>query len=130
MTENWLSGICKYTGPGYDLPLGGYSMIPNWGPEKLARSWTVLDAESDVGSVEKRTSELMADDIIIGVTMNTNSIETIVAMYGRGFYQIREANGNALMTLDQWQEKFGTNGLGLVAIRNIRRKLSGAGIHF
>ena len=105
-------------------------MIPNWGPEKLAKSWTVLDAESDEGFVEKKTSELMADDIIIGVTMNTKSIEMIVAMYGRGFYQIREANGSALMTLDQWQEKFGTNGLGLAAIRNIRRKLSGGGIHF
>ena len=46
------------------------------------------------------------------------------------FYQVRDANGGPLMTLDKWQAKFHSNALGLVAIRNMRLKLSGGGVHF
>ena len=123
--ENWLDGICDYTGPGYDLPVGGYCKIPNWFPEMMVRTWSVLDVMKDEGFDEKPTSELKPGDIIIGATFNKNALQKIVDIYGRNFYQIREANGEALMTLDQWQAKYGSNGLGLVAIRNIRRKLGG-----
>ena len=132
--ENWLDGLCHYSGPGHDLPVGGYCKIVKsgapWGPELLARSWTVSDASTDEGIATKTTKELTADDIIIGVTLNPKTIAAIVATYGRDFYQIREANGGQFMTLDQWQTMFGTNGLGLVAMRNMRKKLSGGGVHF
>ena len=128
--NDWLDGLCDYSGPGADLPVGGYSKIPGWFPEKIAKTWTVEAPETDEGFAEKKTSELKAEDIIIGVTLNPNTLAKIVEMYGRDFYQIREANGTALMTLDQWQAQFGSNGLGLVAIRNMRRKLNGGGVHF
>lgn len=128
--NDWLDGICDYNGPGADLPVGGYSKIPGWAPEKVAQRWIVLDADIDEGFVEKKTSELDKEDIIIGVRLNANSLAKIADMYGRDFYQIREANGMALMTLDQWHERFGSNGLGLVAIRNMRQHLNGGGIHF
>ncbi len=130
MTEDWLDGICTYTGPGADLPVGGYSKIPGWYPEKIAKSWTVLDAESEEGIKEKKTSELTKDDIIIGVTLNPKTLAAIVKTYGKDFYKIREANGTEFMTLDEWQERYGSNGLGLVAIRNMQKKLSGAGVRF
>lgn len=130
LEENWLDGICNYSGPGADLPIGGYSKISGWFPEKVAKSWTVMDAESEEGVKEKKTKELAKDDIIIGVTLNQKTLAAIASTYGRDFYQIKEANGNALMTLDQWQERFKSNGLGLVAIRNMRTKLMGAGVHF
>lgn len=128
--ENWLEGICTYTGTGADLPTGGYSKIPGWYPEKIVKSWTVIDVNSDEGDIaEKKTKELARGDIIIGATMNTKTLAAIVSTYGPEFYTIRDANGNNLMSLDQWQEQYHSNGLGLVAIRNMRRKLNGGGVH-
>jgi hypothetical protein len=128
--EDWLDGICTYTGPGADLPTGGYSKIPGWFPEKIVMSWTVVDSTSEVGDIaEKKSKDLLKDDIIIGMTMNPTTIKAIVATYGKDFYLITDANDNQ-MTLDDWQAQYGTNGLGLVAIRNMRLKLSGGGVHF
>ena len=53
--ENWLDGICNYTGPDAKLPLGGYTKISGWAPENLVKTWSVLDAEADEGFSEKRT---------------------------------------------------------------------------
>jgi hypothetical protein len=129
--NDWLSGICTYFGPGSDLPVGGFCKIPGWKPDQIAQFWVVQDAMSDDGSIiNKKTKELLKDDIIIGVQLNANTLNAIVASYGRDFFQIREANGGPLLTLDNWQELFGSNGLGLVALRNIRRKINGGGIHF
>jgi len=122
--ENWLDGLCEYTGPGHDLPTGGYSKIPNWAPEKIVSTWMTADGS------EKKSDELTKDDVIVGATFNQKTLDAIVATYGKDFYQIREANGGPMMTLDQWQIKYGTNGLGLVAIRNMRTKLVGPGVHF
>jgi hypothetical protein len=130
MSENWLDGICTYTGPGTDLPIGGYSKIPGWSPEKIAKSWIVIDAESEEGITEKKTHELAKEDIIIGVMLNPKTLGAIVKTYGKDFYKIKEADGIEFMTLDEWQERYGSNGLGLVAIRNMQRKLSGAGVRF
>lgn len=127
---NWLKGLCRYDGPASELPLGGYTKISNWKPELLVRTWTVLDVDSEEGYVEKKTSELKKTDIIIGLTMNVKSLEKIVEIYGKDFYQIRDANGGPLMTLDKWQAKYNSNGLGLVAIRNQLYKLHGGGVHF
>jgi len=126
--EDWLSGICDYDGPEDDLPAGGHAKIPGWEPEKVAKVWVVMDAESEEGIREKKTAELTADDIIIGVRLNPKTLSYIYKQYGPRFYLLRDANGEAWMTPDQWQAKFKTNGLGLVAMRNMRRKLSGGGI--
>lgn len=125
--ENWLDGLCHYSGPGHDLPLGGFSKIPHFKPESLVQSWLVV---ADGETVSKKTKELTPTDIILGVTMAPEALKSLVATYGEDFYQIREANGGPLMTLAQWQTEFGTNGLGLVAIRNMRLKLAGPGVHF
>jgi hypothetical protein len=78
---------------------------------------------------EKKTGDLTKDDVVIGAVFNQKALNNIVSTYGKDFYQIREANGGPLMTLDQWQIKYNTNGLGLVAIRNMRMKLVGPGVH-
>ncbi len=121
--ENWLVGVCQYTGQGAELPLGGFSKISGWEPQMLVKTWTVIDAEADEGFAEKKTSELRATDLIIGCTMNTKSLEKIVETYGKDFYQVKNANGGPLMTLDKWQAKYHSNGLGLIAIRNMNIKL-------
>lgn len=118
--ENWLSGICTYTGPGFDLPLGGTSLIPDWFPEKIAKTWDVIGEDGDI--IEKKTKELVKGDIITGVKMNTKTLAAIVSTYGPKFYTITDANANH-MSLDEWQARYHSNGLGLVAIRNMRKKL-------
>jgi len=115
--------ICHYDGPGSDLPLGGYSYFPGWGPERAAKRWLVADPETEAGTRQKKTSELGPDDIIIGVELHPGVISAMVATYGPGFYQIREANGGPLLTAAQWKEQFGTDGMALVAIRNMRKLL-------
>ena len=93
-------------------------------PEAIVAAWMTADG------TEKKTDELTKDDVIIGVTFNQKALEAIVSTYGKDFFQLREANGGPMLTLDQWQTKYGTNGLGLVAIRNMRMKLAGPGVHF
>lgn len=116
-------GICHYSGPGSDLPVGGYSHIPGWGPERAAKRWIVADPETEEGTRQKKTSELAADDIIIGVELHPGVISAMIETYGPGFYKLREANGGPLLTAGQWREQFGTDGLALVAIRNMRKIL-------
>ena len=116
-------GICHYSGPGSDLPVGGYSHIPGWGPERAAKCWLIADPETDEGTRQKKTSELAADDIIIGVELHPGVISAMIETYGPGFYKLREANGGPLLTAGQWREQFGTDGLALVAIRNMRKIL-------
>lgn len=128
--ENWLNGICTYNGPEADLPLGGHSKIPGWYPEKVARSWIVMDAESEEGTATKKTSELKPDDLIIGVNLNPKTLAAIYSSYGPNFYLIKAANAGPWMTPDEWQKAHGTNGLGLVAMRNMRYKISGGGVRF
>lgn len=123
--ENWLDGLCHYTGEGYDLPLGGYSKIPNWQPIDIVKRWEILDAESDEGVNWVTKADLKPTDILIGCEQNTNSINAIVDTYGRDFYLVRDANG-VQHTLDEWQSIYHTNGLGLVAIRQMRDQLAGS----
>lgn len=118
-------GICHYDGPEADLPLGGYTKVPGWGPEKAAKKWIVADPEADLGYSEKKTKELSPDDIIIGVELNQALLEQLIKTYGPKFYLIREANGGPFLSLAEWQTHFGTDGFGLVAIRNMRQILAG-----
>lgn len=132
MSENWLDGICTYEGPEAGLPVGGYSKIPGWFPEKVAKSWIVMDAESEEGVATRKASELTKDDIILGVNLNPKTLAAIYSSYGPNFYLIKAANGGAWLTPDQWAEAHPDmpNGLGLVAMRNMRQKITGGGVHF
>lgn len=131
--RDYLNDLCEYKGPGSDLPRGGYSALPNWGPEKLAKSWTILDAESEAGIAELTTKQLKMqyeDDpslTILGVTLNANSLNYIIdkSPYKENFFKISDANGGPLMNLDEWYNKYHSNGLALVAIRNMRQILKG-----
>jgi hypothetical protein len=122
--EAWLSGICEFTGPESKLPTGGQSAIPGWEPIKIAKRWEVLAAETDEGVAWKKAVELNKDDVIIGVEMNENSIKAAQASYPDTFYLLRDAN-NHLMSLEAWYKTFGTNGLGLMAMRQMRDRLNG-----
>lgn len=123
--ESQPGGICHYDGPEAALPVGGYSYMSGWGPELAAKLWIVASAEAESGMAEKRTKDLSTTDFIIGVELNTALLAEISKTYGPKFYLLREANGGPLMTATEWTSQFGTDGLALVAIRNMRQRLAG-----
>ena len=114
----WLECI-PWDGLEASLPLGGKLKVPGLTPERFVKAWIVLDAASDEGSREVPTYQLSSDDIIIGCVMNQKSLAKVAASYGPDFVQIKEANGK-LLSWQEWQSKYGTDGLALWAVRNKR----------
>lgn len=113
----WLECI-PWDGMEKSLPLGGKLKVPGLTPEKLVRAWEVLDAEADEGTRKVKTADLKPDDIIIGAEMSKPALARLAASYG-DFVQIKEANG-VLLSWQEWQAKYGTDGLALWAIRDRR----------
>jgi hypothetical protein len=101
------------------LPLGGSFKVPGMTPEKLVKSWEVLDAEAEEGSRKVKTVDLKPGDIIIGAEMNRAALAKLAATFGPDFVAIRKASGG-LVTWQAWYEEFHTDGLALWAIRNKR----------
>lgn len=123
LEKEWLSGICEYNGMESTLPIGGISKIPDWYPEnEIVKRWWVGAPEEETGYIEKKASELKKTDTIIGAILNVNTIKQTALTYGERFYKITDAN-NEIHTPKQWARKYGTNGLGLIAIRNMRKRL-------
>jgi hypothetical protein len=105
------------------LPLGGKLLVPGLSPEKLVKAWEVLDAESEEGSRKVKAVDLKPEDIIIGCEMNRAALARLATSYGPGFVQIKQADGS-LLSWQEWQAKYGTDGLALWAIRNKRNGYS------
>ena len=114
----WLECI-PWDGMEKSLPLGGKLKVPGLTPEKLVRAWVILDAEAEEGFRQIKTADLKPDDIIIGAEMSKPALARLAASYGPDFVQIKEANG-VLLSWQEWQEKYGTDGLALWAVRNKR----------
>ena len=114
----WLECI-PWDGMEKSLPLGGKLKVPGLTPEKLVRAWVVLDAEAEEGFRQVKTADLKPDDIIIGAEMSKPALARLAASYGPDFVQIKEANG-VLLSWQEWQAKYGTDGLALWAIRDRR----------
>lgn len=113
----WLTnnGICHFDGPEANLPLGGYTNVPGWGPEKAAKRWEVDAPETDEGKIFKKTEDLILSDFITGVELNEKTLKGHV-------YKIRDANGGPLRNPVRNKSK---DELALVAIRNMRQVLRG-----
>lgn len=118
MGDEWLECV-PWDGLEASLPLGGKLKIPGLTPEKLVRAWEVLDAEAEEGCKTVKTADLKPNDIIIGAQMSKPALARLAASYGPDFVQIKEANGK-LLSWQEWQSKYGTDGLALWAIRNKR----------
>lgn len=120
--EEWLPCV-PWTGEEKDLPRGGYSKVPKLLPESLVNRWEVLDAEAEDGSRLVKKADLKPGDLIIGAKMNQKSIERLEANYGPRFMVLAEADAQmetAMLTREAWREKYGTDGLALWALRNVR----------
>lgn len=101
------------------LPKGGHSHIPGWGPEQAAIVWIVnINGEQ----VEKATDDLLPNDVIMGVQLDPVILASHEEARGPNFYLIKSADGGPWLNPATWKEKYGSNGLELVAMRNIKEK--------
>ena len=122
MTEavgNWLECL-PWNGQEASLPAGGNVMIPGLSFRKLVYRVELLDAESEEGVKWVKQAEIVPDDLIIGTKLNENSIKAIEANYGPDWIRIADPNGGKQMSRAAWRDKFGTDGLNLLAIRDLR----------
>jgi hypothetical protein len=121
---NWLECL-PWDGQEKSLPLGYTTMVPGLGVSKFIKRVEVLDAEEDAGYREIKPSELKPDDIIVGAVINENSTKKVADTYGGDWIRLKEANSGKSLNRLQWQEKFGTDGLELLAIKELRGKQAG-----
>ena len=116
---NWLECL-PWNGQEASLPAGGNVMIPGLSFRKLVYRVQILDAELEEGFSWVKQAELTPEDLIIGTKLNENSIKAIESNYGSDWIRIADPNGGKQMSRLAWREKFGTDGLNLLAIRDLR----------
>jgi hypothetical protein len=116
---NWLECL-PWNGQEASLPAGGNVQIPGLSFRKLVYRVQLLDAESEEGYRWVKQAEITPEDLIIGTKLNENSIKAIEQNYGPDWIRIADPNGGKQMSRQAWRDKFGTDGLNLLAIRDLR----------
>lgn len=115
---NWLECL-PWDGDEKSLPLGGEIRAAGLTPERLVYRWIVADPESEEGSrLIPPSAQIGSSDVIIGAVMNEKLIATLVSMYGERFALITDPSTGKKLTRREWYEKYGTDGLALLAVRN------------
>lgn len=120
--DGWLECV-PWTGQEKDLPAGYTVKVPGLDPMKFVQKVELLDAEVDEGSRFVKVNELKKGDIIIGAKLNENSIKRVEANYGPDWCRLKSANGGKNFNRYEWREAFGTDGLALLAVRNLRARV-------
>lgn len=119
--ENWLECI-PWSGEGDDLPVG-LSGMPGVLAWKLVKAVVILDAESDEGTKQVKVSEYDKNTMdIIDVVINANSYNAVLKQHKKGFTFITPTG--AKMSREQWRDKFGTDALHLMAIRELMQGMN------
>lgn len=116
---NWLPCL-PWEGQEKSLPAGGNVTIPGLQFRKLVYRVQLLDAEVEEGVRWVKQSEITAADLIIGAKLNENSIKAIERSYGSDWIRITNPNGGKQMSRADWRTEFQTDGLELLAIRDLR----------
>lgn len=123
-TGQWLECL-PWEGQEASLPLGSTVSVPGLDPMKFIYRVKVLDAEEEDGYRMVKKSELKPDDVIIGAWLNEKSVAEVEKTYGKDWLRIIESNGGGKLNRYQWRDKYGTDGLELLAIRNLRAAQNG-----
>jgi len=122
---NWLECL-PWDGQEKSLPLGYTTMVPRLGLSKFAKSVEILDPEADEGFRNVKVSEVKPDDTIIGVEINENSTKKIADTYGSDWLRIKDSNTGKGMNRVAWHDKYGTDGLELLILKELQGKQVGS----
>lgn len=121
---NWLECL-PFTGQEASLPLGYTVMIPGLTLKQFIYRVEVLDAEELAGYRTVKASELKPGDVIIGVQLNENSVKKVIESYGGDWIRIKDATAGKDYNRAKWWEKYGTDGMELSAIKDLRASQKG-----
>lgn len=122
--DNWLPCL-PWDGQEKSLPLGSTVNVKNLDPMKFLKYVSILDVEQDEGFRNIKPSELKTDDVILGTIMNEKAIKMVEKTYGPDWLRIKGADHGENYTREGWRDAFGTDGLELLAIRNLRYSSNG-----
>jgi hypothetical protein len=126
-SANWLECI-PWTGQEAALPAGYTTMVPGLDVMTLIYRVEIMDAEEEAGYQTIKRSQMKPGMVVIGAQINENTTKKICETYGGDWIRLKSANGGVNYNRVEWREKFGTDGLELLAIRNLRNPMTNKAI--
>jgi hypothetical protein len=129
----WLEedGICFFPGPSARLPSEIRISSPDIGVLDLITGLVIKNPKGPgvitvpYNSIENEKDPLPAK--IFGVVVDADIIKTMLAE-DPDFIALKDPNGLTWINLDQWYQKFGTNGLALIAKMRLFWNKHGGGV--
>lgn len=114
----WLDedGICFFPGPDAEMPSGLKIAAPvNF--LAFAKGLVVIDNVSEQGykTVPYTYPDKPKGLEVLGLVLNKGAIETLQSKYNGKAFLLKEPNGDDWMTLAEWNAKFNTDGLEVLA---------------
>lgn len=114
----WLDedGICFFPGPEAEMPS---ALMTAAGVNFLAfaKGLVVIDNVSEQGykTVPYTYPDKPEGQEVLGLVLNKGAIETLQSKYNGKAFLLKEPNGDDWMTLAEWNAKFNTDGLEVLA---------------
>jgi len=114
----WLDedGICFFPGPDAEMPSAlKIAALVNF--LAFAKGLVVIDNVSEQGykTVPYTYPDKPEGQEVLGLVLNKGAIETLQSKYNGKAFLLKEPNGDDWMTLAEWNAKFNTDGLEVLA---------------
>lgn len=109
-------GICFFPGPEAQMPTQVRIAAPvNF--LAFIKALVVLDNESEQGykTIPYTYPEKPDRDDVLGLVLNKGAIEMLQSKYAGKAFLLKEPNGDDWLTLAEWNSKFNTDGLEVLA---------------
>lgn len=131
--DDWMEHCVPWTGLERDLPLGVIGLPETINILDLVKSVTVFDDDTESGLKEIKPSEVKKGMKLAGAKMWESRINAV----GAAGIRIVDPDGGKQKTRRQWYESLSvdgvnrrhTDGLAMFALRKLRTKIVGEGIH-
>jgi hypothetical protein len=117
-----------WTGPEKDLPTGSRIGIQGVTAVKLVKQVSYINDESnieDMGIKAWRTAG--RPGTVIDVAINEDTYQRLIAVRGLNAVLISQSEGSSALSRKAWYDKYGTDGLRLVALRDIKMEQRAGG---
>lgn len=133
LDDDWMEHCVPWTGLERDLPLGVIGLPQTINILDLVKSVTIFDDDTENGLREIKPSEVKTGMKLAGAKMWESRINAV----GAAGIRIVDPDGGKQKTRKQWYESLSvdginrrhTDGLAMFALRKLRTKVVGEGIH-
>lgn len=128
---NWLEsedGICKFTGPESRQPTRIMLASPGISLLSLIQSLLVIDPEEDaIQEIKWKPGDEIPDGVL-GAKLKLSVVKFLQDTYGDDAILLAAPNHDAWMTLSEWREEFGTDGLAMIIQMRLFWSQHGGGV--